>query len=234
MAKSDLLKRIEDTISRKEINGVSAMSSAEFIKALEDFISHKDSKSRFFSARFHPVGEDHDAGMVIIKFASGKKNQPHNEIMKNAKTKFVIAIDGFDRQGKCSGNGRCKLQYFSKLNPNGERREWDELKHVNTEGTHSEILKHLLNYFDKNLLGFTDSAIRYKKGEETEQFHENGVSGGGVVSSATNVGSQSDTINTDNADGIDQTTASGISRVKTKLFGDNIERRKKKTNKKME
>jgi hypothetical protein len=221
MAKSDLLKKLEDTIKRKEFNSIEAINAKEFIKALNDFVEHKDSKKRFFSARFHRLGDDHDDGMVIIKFASGKKNQTHSEIMKNAKTKFVIAIDGFDRKGKCKGNGRCKLQYFSKLNRNGERREWDELKHVNKDGTHSEILRHLLSYFDKNLINFTDSSIKFVRGTETEQFHETGV-----VSTAVNVGTQSDTISTDNADSVDQNSASGISRFKQKLL--TIGRRKKK------
>jgi hypothetical protein len=172
MPKSDILKKLEDTIKKKELGGKEALNAKEFVEALEDFVSHKDSKSRLFSARFHPL-DGHDEGVVILKFASAKKKDKHNDIMKNAKTKFIISVDGFDNIGRCKGNGKCRLNLFHKMNRNGERREWDEKKHVNTDGTHSEILRHLLGYLDKNLVGFTDSAIRYIKGEETENMIEN-------------------------------------------------------------
>ena len=232
MPKSDLLQKLEDTIKRKERGGVEAMNAKEFVESLKDFVDHKDSKSRFFSARFHRLGDDFDDGVVIIKFASAKKKDTHNDIMKGAKTKFIISIDGFDGIGRCKGNGKCRLNMFSRLNRNGERREWDEKKNVNIDGTHSEILRHLLSYFDKNLVKFTDSSIKYIKGEEVEKLKEDGgaVATGpvaGTTSSGGNVGTQGPPDgSTDTADKvIDQDKAQGISRFKRPLS--TVVRRKK-------
>jgi hypothetical protein len=232
MAKSDLLKRLEDTIKRKELGGREAFNAKEFVEALEDFVSQKDSKSRMFSARFHPL-EGHDDGVVILKFASAKKKDKHNDVMKGAKTKFIISIDGFDKIGRCKGNGKCRLNLFHKMNRNGERREWDEKKNVNTDGTHSEILRHLLNYLDKNLVGFTDSGIRWTKGEETENMIEDAgavaPASPGVTSTSSSVGSQGD-----DGKAYDHENAQGISRFKQRMpFGTvkrkDDERKKKKS-----
>jgi hypothetical protein len=222
VAKSDILKKLEDTIKRKETGGKEAFNAREFVEALEDFVSHKDSKTRLFSARFHPL-DGHDDGVVILKFASAKKKDKHNDVMKGAKTKFLISIDGFDNIGRCKGNGKCRLNLFHKLNRNGERREWDEKKHVNLDGTHSEILRHLLNYFDKNLVGFTDSAIRYIKGEDVEQFHEDAPAPAGDAGLS---GPVTGTTSTTSGDG-----EQGIERFKQRMPFGTLKKKKKKGDK---
>lgn len=212
--KSDILKKLEQTIKKKSLSDVNAIHAKDFVNVFKDFMSQKDSKSRFFSVNFQPVGDEHDDGIILLKFASARKSDNHNEIMKNAKTKFIISIDGFDRKGKCKGNGKCRLVLFHKNNRNGERREWEESNKVDTEGTHSEILRHLLSYFDANLVRFTDSAIKFVKGEDTEEFHED-VCATGTVSSPVTVGI-GETIG-NKIDLVSQEDMKGIARVPHKL-----------------
>lgn len=225
----DILRKLEKVVENKEYY-TDVMTAQDLIKKLKSKLHELDSKSRFFDARFVRLGEDFDDGVVIIKFANALHTDDHNYIMKEAPTKLVIAIEGFNGKGKVNGHIRSNLLFFERMKNIEEGRgvftDEHEKHKVNKEGTICEVAKHIVEYFKDNMNTFTDYSAKFqKRTEESQKLHEDAVAAPvtGTVSTPTDTGTQQDNPVPPGTDGRNQTTMSGIARRKRRLGVDKLE-----------
>ena len=223
----DITQKIQQFFEQKEEDDFENMDTAqEFIKKIKESIFKKDSTRRFFHIEFYPVGDNYDEGMVIMKFASAMSNDDHNTIMKEAPTKLMISVEGFNRKGKVNGNIKADLFMFQRMKGVDEGRgvfsEIHEKHKVDKTGTLKEIAKHLIGYFNDNLSKFTDMSPKFtKRSDKSEEIKETGIAVGagavaGTMSSPEGTGTQIQGPDA-GAEEPNQDTMVGIARFKRKL-----------------
>jgi len=225
----DILKRLEKVMESTTETPLYLRTAKDLVKKLKHTISHHDSPSRFFDARLHRLPDEFDESVLIIKFACALKNDDHKTIMKEAPTKFMIAVHGFDRKGIPNGHNKCELISFNRLKNidegRGEFNEVHEKHKVTKEGTLEEVGKHLIKYIKENIKKFTDmTSVFRKQNEKLEEVKED--AGAGTASNSVAGGTQSD-VPAETSDGIDQDSMTGISRFKSR-WGEIMTRKKKK------